>query len=132
MSVGVSDSLVQQLKQTLDRASIGATTIASNLANIDTPGYRAKRVEFTDSMTRAMGGLERTDPRHMGGASTLHTMTTRLTDAPVDRMRMDGNTVDLDQEMTALSMVRGKFMTASQLVRKRFALLRYAMTDGKQ
>lgn len=131
MSDGVNDGLIRDLKRTLDRASFGATTVAANLANVDTPGYRAKRAEFTDSLTRAVSGLEQTDPRHMNGAGVIRSSTTRLVDAPYDRMRMDGNTVDLDRELTTMSMVKGRFTAAAQMVRKRFALLRYAMTDGR-
>ena len=46
------------------------TVAASNLANIDTPGYRARETSFADALNLELGGsgtLAQTDAGHLGG-----------------------------------------------------------------
>ena len=59
-------------------------------------------------------------------------MSDTTPEAPVTRLRPDGNTVDIDREMTQLSALGGRFAATAQMLRKHLALLRYAATDGKQ
>lgn len=74
--------------------------IAANLANQDTPGYKARDIDFVAAMQSASdGGLRRTDARHldanggMGGASDLPLMY-RVPSQPT----LDGNTVEAQRE----------------------------------
>ena len=59
-------------------------------------------------------------------------MRGRVADSPVTRLRTDGNTVDVDVEMTRLAAFQDHFAAVTRLVGKRFALLRYVATDGRQ
>jgi len=125
------DSTVDALRTALGQASRRADVVASNLANVDTPGYRALDVQF-DEVFQAATGFEplRTDPGHLSGPAGSPDRGTLL-EAPVTRMRHDGNTVDVDMEMTKLAMVHGKYRTSAEMLRKRFALLVYTATDGR-
>jgi len=98
---------------------------------VDTPGYRALTVAF-DELLSPRGGLEprRTRALHLAPAGDGRVQGTLL-DAPITRMRNDGNTVDVDLEMTRLGMTQGRYRTAAELLRKRFALLVYTATDGR-
>jgi len=131
MSIGSVDSTVEALRFVLGRTSRRAEVVASNLANVDTPGYRALQVTF-DEMLPGKGGLEavRTDPGHASAGSTSASRG-RVTELPATRMRIDGNTVDVDREMTMMAMVQGRYRATAELLRKRFALLTYAATDGR-
>ncbi len=115
------DPLLSLLQRKLGRESLRAAVTAANLANVETPGYRAQEVHFSESLRAAM-------PGELGRAGTD---TSMIVDAPSPRIRPDGNTVDIDREMTRMAVIQGKFSTVTQLVKKRFALLRYAVTDGK-
>lgn len=127
----VGDVTVAALHLALDRASRRAALVASNLANLDTPGYRsvdlvpAPDVGFTGGLD-----LSRTDAGHLpelpGPAAPDY-----VAEVPATRVRNDGNTVDVDREMTLLGALQGRYQTAAELVRKRFALLVYAATDGR-
>lgn len=80
--------------------------IASNIANADTPNYKAKDVEFSDAMKNAMNGgntlkvsVSKTSERHLDGVNS------RNDNAPGDpkfrkdtQGNVDGNTVDMDME----------------------------------
>ncbi len=131
MNGWMDDAAIAQLHRALTRSSRQVSVIASNLANVDTPGYRARRMEFDDALRVAQRlQLERTDPRHVPPQAAAEPEG-RMELAPVTRMRLDGNTVDVDQEMTTLARQRGRYGTAAQMVRRRFALLRYVITDGR-
>jgi flagellar basal-body rod protein FlgB len=120
------------LHRALDRAALNTAVVASNLANVDTPGYRALEARFAELIGSLRPGQEiaRTDPRHAGPELAPDTPAL-IVEAEPRGVRADGNTVDVDHEMTRLAALRGRFEVAAQLVRKRFALLRYAATDGR-
>lgn len=130
MSNSISDPTLGLLHRSLGQTALRAAVSASNLANVDTPGYRALAASFPEAMAEA--GLEpmRTTSGHLGSLSTGAGGAT-LVEAPSARMRMDGNTVDVDVEMTQLGSYQGRYGAAVQMVRKRFALMRLAVTDGR-
>ena len=106
--------------------------IAHNIANLDTPGYRALRASFPERLGQARKlEMSRTDGQHMAPPAGSGAARGTIEQAPATRVRLDGNTVDVDREMTALAAVQARYNAAAQMVRKRFALLRYAVTDGK-
>lgn len=76
--------------------------IASNVANSDTPGYKAKEIDFKGALTDALSNnsnartLKLTAPGHLapkGGAFAAQT-----TERTPRQVATDGNTVDLDVE----------------------------------
>ncbi|MGL5290501.1 MAG: flagellar basal body rod protein FlgB [Vibrionaceae bacterium] len=74
-----------------------AEILASNLANANTPGYKAKELNFAQALQSASSGqsigLNRTDGRHIfAGSSTLQGQT--LYRVPNQPDTGDGNTVD--------------------------------------
>ena len=131
MTLPVHDSTVATLGTALDRAARRSAIIVSNLANLDTPGYRALDVQFQEAFEIA-GGLdvERTDSRHLPIARASEDPGI-VAELPAHRVRNDGNTVDVDREMTMLAALQGRYQGAAEMVRKRFALLIYAATDGR-
>jgi flagellar basal-body rod protein FlgB len=92
--------------------------IASNMANADTPGYKASEVNFADALARATGestsggvkpmqvALHATHAGHIdGGASNgaVVLSTADLRQASSNQPSIDGNTVDLDSERAAFA-----------------------------
>ena len=80
-----------------ERASI----IANNLANVDTPNYKAKDMDFHEYLAASMGessqGLKTTCANHIGTNANFSTI---LNYRQVDHVSLDGNTVDKDVETT--------------------------------
>jgi flagellar basal-body rod protein FlgB len=125
------DATLAALRLALHRASRRAALVASNLANLDTPGYRA--VDLAPEPQATFGPpprLARTDAGHLPGSGDAGRPET-VAELPAARVRNDGNTVDVDREMTLLASLQGRYQTSAELVRKRFALLIYAATDGR-
>jgi flagellar basal-body rod protein FlgB len=84
--------------------------IANNLANADTPGFRARDIDFRQAMARASGDqtsgvtLSTTNAGHIGGAASADATTSpdlkyRTPLAPA----LDGNTVDAQIEQAAFA-----------------------------
>lgn len=129
MKISTIDPAVAALQRTLGRTSQRTEAVASNLANLDTPGYRALDVEFRDPQSFGIE-MDRTRARHLG-AATDPASRGRLVEVPAARVRNDGNTVDIDREMTLFAMLQGRYRASAQMLRKRFALWLYAVTDGR-
>lgn len=83
-------------------------TIASNIANADTPGYVARDFNFRDAMTQALdtkqaGGAAQPasstpNPRHLPLNASGSALGSNLGYAVQTQPAMDGNSVDLDRE----------------------------------
>jgi flagellar basal-body rod protein FlgB len=131
MPTPVEDATVAALRTALTRASRRAAIVASNLANVDTPGFEALDLRFTDALEEA-SSIEpaRTDSGHLAPLASPRSNGI-LETAPATRVRNDGNTVDIDHEMSLLALLQGRYQGAAEMVRKRFALLIYAGTDGR-
>jgi flagellar basal-body rod protein FlgB len=102
------------LEKSLDIAKQQHAFISSNIANIDTPRYKAREVDFKTTLKNAMEGssvfLTRTNERHIGGAADEmgYVMSTR-----------DHGPIDLDIEMSKLAQNNLKYrMAVEALVRK--------------
>ena len=108
-------------------------TAAANIANIDTPGYRAKALDFQRSFDAALGGeagaMVQTRAGHLGDAGgSAAGILEEVTGLPI---RNDGNNVSIDQEMLSLAGASGRYNAAVTLLRRDFALLRYAISGGR-
>jgi flagellar basal-body rod protein FlgB len=88
--------------------------VASNLANIDTPGYRTKDIDFQfEFLSLAHGGA----PHVIEPADLV--------------VKNDGNNVSLDREARLLAENALRFNVASQLVRAEIRKVRMAIEEGR-
>jgi flagellar basal-body rod protein FlgB len=86
-------------------------TLASNVANADTPGYKARDFNFASALQSALGRaaiptpsviLTRTSPLHLAAANHHPTIAQLQYRIPA-QSSIDGNTVDLDTELGQFS-----------------------------
>ena len=127
------NKMIQTMDQALTLASKRQAFIASNLANLDTPGYRTKDFSFEAAMKAAVSGhnsptsLRTTSPLHLQG--TPSSSQPPSTDALLPQAeRNDGNDVSLDRENILLSRTQSSYQTASTFMqvelRKLYATIR--------
>lgn len=97
--------------------------MARNVANADTPGYRASDLrDFTDSYMQAPSvALRRTDPRHFGTSGS--DMPRQLVDAGGEPAP-NGNTVSLEGEMLRQAQIRKQHDLAVTVYKSSLTLLR--------
>lgn len=110
MSMEIETRLSDQLARYLDLASNEAKLTAANMANIDTPGYRAMGMDFEAEMRDAMDGVDQ------GRASRQ--VRPRAVDGLI--ARPDGNNVSLDREGLNLAEAQLKFKTGVALLRQEY------------
>ena len=107
------------------------TVAASNLANIDTPGYRARETTFADALNLELGGtgmLAQTHAGHLGARTSSAPGTHESIGAS---SRRDGNNVQLDHELLTLNRAAGDFTAAQTALAAKFRLVRYAINEGR-
>jgi flagellar basal-body rod protein FlgB len=126
-------AVMSALRRQLSFAAAKQVVASSNLANVNTPGYKAKQINFSDALSRSLGsgpGLATTNTRHIGGANsdTALTSTQDVSDAPA---RRDGNTVQIDRELLNMTAAGGEFARAQTALAAKFRLVRYAISEGK-
>ena len=110
------------LNAALDALSTRHRTLATNVANADTPGYRRKDVSFDDVLRSAMEGsdrLSRTRPDHLSGAGSASTQIA------VSQAAAPG--VDIDVEMAELARNTFLYQTYADIVSRKRGMLRLAI-----
>ncbi|MGP8173179.1 MAG: flagellar basal body rod protein FlgB [Terracidiphilus sp.] len=110
MSMEIETHLSDQLARYLDLATSQAKLTAANMANIDTPGYRAVGMDFEAEMREAMDGVDR------GRAPGQ--VRVKLVDGLI--ARPDGNNVSLDREGLNLAEAQLEFKTGVALLRQEY------------
>ncbi|WII72400.1 flagellar basal body rod protein FlgB [Bdellovibrio sp. 22V] len=137
MSSGLFDKTTNALATSLAMRQLRHNVTSSNIANAETPGYHAKKMDFEGALQRALdldGGnsLSTSNPEHfaVGGTSVTKTRPDIYED-PEGAVNNDGNTVDVEKEMSALSENAVMYKAALQLINKKMAALKYAATEGR-
>lgn len=132
----VFDKTAQALAASLKFRSTRHNITSSNIANAETPGYKAKKMDFEDALARSidldgMRGLTTTSGEHfsVGGGSVAKTRAD-IYDNPDGPVTNDGNTVDLEQEMAIMQENSILYKAALQLMNKKLGSLKYAASDG--
>jgi len=122
MNVGATplaglDRLGRHLEYHTERQAM----IAANLANLDTPGYRARDVSFSEQVDLQIDGNERLQTmRHESEAVVAD-------DEVPDE---DGNTVALEGQVSKMRANMTRYRSVSELLSRRIGMLRYAAGDG--
>lgn len=138
---GLIDPTALILGDALRGLSQRETAIGTNIANVDTPGYQPVAVDFEGALQAqaAAAGLltgegdgtqplRRTDPRQFTG--TVLPSGGDILQTTAQAMRNDGNTVDVDAQMTELADTQIRYSGVSRMLAGSLAMLREAMTPG--
>jgi flagellar basal-body rod protein FlgB len=135
MNAFLFDRLHHGLGNVLDLRSAQHAITASNLANADTPGFKAKYIPFDRMLTKAVGrgeqvDMRRTHSRHVDApGSDPGAPEVQEIDAPP--WAVDGNSVTPEREVVRLNENAMMYESVSRGLSKRMAMLRYAAADGK-
>jgi len=110
---------MERLEHFLDLVTFRHELVSSNLANVDTPGYRTQDVDFEGEMRRAEQRLEG-EP----SAPFVHEVKGLIE-------RPDGNNVSLERETLALARVQLQYRAGVELLRNEIHELQTAINEGK-
>ena len=133
------------LERSLDASSARAQIIAHNIANADTPHYKAVRLRFEEFLARELGmdgahrslPLRRTHPMHLPGHAGLGLRGTLTPSGLVytderTTFRLDGNNVDIDHETAEQAKNAIQYATLTELASRRLATLQTAISEGRR
>jgi len=105
--------------------------LATNLANADTPRFKARDFDFAATLTQAAtlaGDLTRTDSQHL---PTSAPGATNLAYRVPFQPARDGNTVETDLELSRFAANAVAYQASLLFVNSRIATLRTAITGGR-
>ncbi|SEK50240.1 flagellar basal-body rod protein FlgB [Colwellia chukchiensis] len=110
-----------------------AELIASNIANADTPGYKAKGMDFKAALAQAsakqQSGMTRTNEKHFDVRTSLNNgVGYRVPDQPDTG---DGNTVDVQVERNLYLENSMEYQASLQFLNSKIKGLRKAITGGQ-
>ena len=126
------------LQAALEGLSARQRTISDNVANVDTPQFKASRVSFETEMKKAIGDTDNPLPMFKvkdavqgPGDAPAEIKPTVTVESETSR-RNDGNNVDVDREMLDLTDTNMRFNAVISTVTSKLQILRYAINDGKR
>jgi flagellar basal-body rod protein FlgB len=112
------DQSVNSLEASLDLRLRRQQLLASNVANIDTPDFKASDLKFDGYLKEKNGELQIKE-------------SAEIVTKAQGTIGLDGNEVNLDEQVSRLSENTLRYNTALELMRRKMALLRYASTEGR-
>lgn len=124
------------LEKSLDAAWLRNEAISQNIANVDTPRYKRKTVGFEEYLNEAMESSKikgfRTDPRHFPvGQRNIDDIEIKVSeDNKSLSMRLDGNNVDIDNEMASMAKNTIKYNVLIQRLNEGFKRIKSVISEG--
>lgn len=134
------DKTTNALATSIAMRNIKHNVVSSNIANAETPGYHAKKIDFEEALARA---IDLDGTRDIGASDNNHfsigalkgkgvaVVRPDIYENPDGEVNNDGNTVDLEKEMSALSENAIMYKSALTLINKKLAALKYAIGEGR-
>lgn len=108
------DGLGSKIEQYMDLLSQRQKLVAGNIANVDTPGYKTRDIDFQfEFMSQTSGSAP------------------NVIEAPGLETKTDGNNISIDRETRLLAENALRFNLASNLMRSQLLLLKSAIQEGK-
>jgi flagellar basal-body rod protein FlgB len=132
----IFDRTTDALGASLNFRSLRHNVTSANIANAETPGYKAKVLDFEEALTRAvdldgMSAQTTASPEHFSiGAGAVSRARADVYDNPEGNVTNDQNTVDLEKEIATLQENSILYKAALQLINKKLGAIRYAATEG--
>jgi flagellar basal-body rod protein FlgB len=115
----VSTPMMYLLEKFLNVTSQRHKLVVGNMANVDTPGYQTKDVDFRSELQREV----------TNGQTTLMPVVRQVQGL---MERPDGNNVSMDREGLMLAETQIQFGLGIQLMRHEFQNLMYAINEGNK
>ncbi len=130
----ILDNTIGALNTSLNLRQLNQNVISSNVANADTPGYKAQSVDFEQQFREILGtdgnlAAQATDPRHLSPKET-DPVRPIISDDSNGVESLDGNTVDRSAEMAKMAENQLIYNASVEMLRKKLGMLRYTISEG--
>ena len=137
--VGGIFNFADRLQMTaLDQRLKRSQVISANIANSETPGYRALGYDFEQQLA-SLANLDQqvpmkvTNPEHFRNSFTTKdgTIEPDVYVRPTESVGQDGNTVDVDEEMEKMAQNQILYRSSVELLNRKIGILKYAINGGR-
>ena len=123
------------LEKSLDMRSMKHNLLVSNIANKDTPNYKAFDLAVEEEMQKLTGykktvSLWKTQKGHFSANGEACDKVSITKSSKGFEQGMDGNTVDIEKEMTNLAENNLQYRTNSEMLMRKLSLIKYSITEG--
>ncbi|MBL7716734.1 MAG: flagellar basal body rod protein FlgB [Bdellovibrionales bacterium] len=134
MSDSGFDPVIGALNTSLNLRLTNQNVISSNIANADTPNYKAKTMEFETAFREALQvgnqlPMAEGDPKHIVHRTT-DPVNPEIYDDPNGVESLDGNTVDRAAEMAKMSENQLLYDASAEILKRKLGMLKYAISEG--
>ena len=137
-TIGLFHDTISLLERSLDLRSLQHRVLASNIANMDTPNYKAVELAVAEEMNRNQDHdsgirLVRTQTGHLPiKRNPTDSVKLKTAKPPEFSLRGDGNTVDLDRTMGQMAENTLLYKSAAQIISQKFNGLKKAISGGSK
>jgi len=121
----LNDMLSVILTKQLDACTLRQQVIANNIANFNTPGFKKSEVSFQQQLKKAL------DNNQVKQNNNLAKLTPEITQVKGTAMKVDGNNVDIDQEMVNLATNTLLYRLATRVISDKDNILSYVIKGGR-
>ncbi len=132
-----SSPMIQTADHSMTLATRRMALIASNMANIDTPGYHTQDFDFSKALKNELAKLDgsqmpltRTHPKHFP-ITTEGALPPPTDEVRPNYERNDGNDVSLDRESQNLARTQNAYQLSSNFAQLELRKIRQLIRDGK-
>jgi flagellar basal-body rod protein FlgB len=105
--------VISEVAEHMNYRTYRQEVISSNIANVDTPGYKAKETLFESELDSRIK-LTSTNQQHLKKSPTQGLY--RTVDDPFERIGNDSNTVDIDREMMKLNQNQILYTASADII----------------
>ncbi len=125
------------LQKSLDAAWLKNNLISRNIANVDTPGYKAYELDFEGILKKAIQArnvnIQTTNPKHFSlGGNDLGSITPRIKRDRSTSTRLDGNNVDIDVQNANLANNAIKYQALADQLSAKLSRLKTVINEGRR
>ena len=137
-SQGIFSGTISTVEKVLDLRSLKHNLIVSNIANVDTPRYKAFDMIIEEEIGKTTGtnntvNLTRTQDGHLPGRKiSVGNVESKFVDKLPLSVRGDGNTVDIDNAMADMAENNLMYNALAQILSKKFTGLKTAIQEGRR
>lgn len=128
--MGLFDKTIELLQRGIALSWFRHGLLASNIANVETPGFEPRDIDFKAELEKALRdrGIEllRTNPRHLGAERSQGIRILYRGDWE----NPDGNRVNLEEEAVELAENYLHYMAMLRILQRKLERLKYTISEG--
>ena len=92
--------------------------LSGNIANVETPNYKEKDIDFQIEIQRSIGNPNNVEIRESNDGDVIGSI--------------DGNTVDMENQIVKMTENHMLFTSLVQVISKKFSMMRYVISEGRR